>query len=81
MTKGVAVAHVMIEHFDPASAPVGAVREVARRFHALAKYLDKSLPDGPDKDRAMHGLLSAKSRAVSALVAGSALSAPAEVDD
>ncbi len=81
MTKGVAVAHAMIQHFDPSSAPVGGVREVAKRFHVVAKYLDRVLPDGPDKDRALHGLVTAQSRATSALVAAADLAAVAKVDE
>jgi hypothetical protein len=58
----------MIKWFDFGHLPEGRLREVSKKFHALAKYVTEELPIGPERTVALRKLLEAKDAAVRSTV-------------
>ena len=65
MRGGAPMVHPMMSWFD--AEYTGKRSTVARGFARLATALDAAAPDGPEKDRAMQRLVSAKDLAVRAI--------------
>ena len=59
--------HYMMQFFKFAHLPL-ELQVVSRSFHVVAAYVDKTLPDNPEKTTALRKLLEAKDCAVRAVL-------------